>query len=53
MVTPFLTSKEVFWINGKAPSLEIPGPFTPSTVALPDFSGMIFAQFLRVNLAFR
>jgi len=29
MVTPYLTAKETLWINGKASSLEIPGPFTP------------------------
>lgn len=29
MVTPSLTAKETLWINGKAPGLDILGPFTP------------------------
>jgi len=53
MVTPCSTAKETLWINGKAPGLDILGPFTPRAVKLPGFSGMIFAQFLRVNLSFR
>ena len=53
MVTPSLAAKEILWINGMASRLEIPGPLTPMAVRLRGFSGMIFAQFLRVNLSFR